>query len=73
MVSIGIALASLLVASTLGRSSRFFALGAICYFYGDRAKGFIERHFNRACLILGVMLALIVVGTKLIQRSLAGS
>ena len=66
-------LATLLIASTLGRSSRFFALGAICYFYGDRAKEFIERHFNRACLILGVMLALIVVGAKLIQRALAGT
>jgi membrane protein YqaA with SNARE-associated domain len=66
-------LATLLIASTLGRSSRFFALGAICYFYGDRAKGFIERHFNRACLILGVMLALIVVGAKLVQRALAGT
>ena len=65
-------LATLLIASTLGRSSRFFALGAICYFYGDRAKHFIENHFNRACLILGVVLVLIVVSAKLIQRSLAG-
>ncbi len=37
------------------------------------AKEFIERHFNRACLILGVMLALIVVGAKLVQRALAGT
>lgn len=65
-------LVTLLVASTLGRSSRFFTLGAICYFYGNRARGFIERHFNRACLIGGAVLALIVVGAKLVQRSLAG-
>jgi membrane protein YqaA with SNARE-associated domain len=66
-------LVTLLVASTLGRASRFFTLGAICYFYGNRAKDFIEKHFNRACLILGVFLALIVVGAKLIQKALAGN
>jgi membrane protein YqaA with SNARE-associated domain len=66
-------LVTLLIASTLGRASRFFALGAICFRYGDRARDFIEKHFNRACLIGGVILALIVVAAKLIQRSLAGS
>jgi membrane protein YqaA with SNARE-associated domain len=66
-------LVTLLVASTLGRASRFFALGVICFRYGDRAKAFIEKHFNRACLIGGVLLALIAVAGKLIQKSLAGS
>lgn len=66
-------LPTLLIASTLGRSSRFFALGAICFFYGDRAKDFIEKHFNRACLIGGLLLALLVVSAKLIQKALAGS
>jgi len=66
-------LATLLIASTLGRASRFFALGAICYAYGHRAKDFIEKHFNRACLILGVLLALILVGAKLVQKSLSGT
>jgi len=68
-----LSLATLLLASTLGRSARFFALGAICFFYGNRAREFIERHFNRACLIGGVVLALIVVIGKLIQRALTGN
>jgi len=68
-----LSLATLLIASTLGRSARFYTLGAICYFYGSRAKDFIEKHFNRACLIGGVALALIVLIGKLIQKSLAGS
>jgi len=68
-----LSLATLLLASTLGRSARFFALGAICFFYGNRARDFIEKHFNRACLIGGVALALIVVIGKLIQKSLTGS
>jgi membrane protein YqaA with SNARE-associated domain len=66
-------LVTLLIASTLGRSSRFFALGSICYFYGNRAKDFIEKHFNRACFIGGIVLALIVVSAKLIQKALAGT
>jgi membrane protein YqaA with SNARE-associated domain len=67
-----LSLATLLLASTLGRSARFFALGTICFFYGLRARAFIERHFNRACLIGGVGLALIVVIGKLIQKALTG-
>jgi membrane protein YqaA with SNARE-associated domain len=66
-------LATLLIASTLGRSARFFALGAICFFYGNRARDIIDRHFNRACLIGGVALALLVVAGKLIQKALTGS
>jgi membrane protein YqaA with SNARE-associated domain len=66
-------LTTLLIASTLGRSSRFFALGAICYFYGVRARDFIERHFNRACLIGGVGLVLLIVMGKLIAKAMTGS
>jgi len=66
-------LVTLLIASTLGRSARFYALGAICYFYGNRAKDFIEKHFNRACLVLGLVLVLIVVAGKLIAKAVTGS
>jgi membrane protein YqaA with SNARE-associated domain len=61
-------IATLLIASTLGRSSRFFILGVICYIYGNRARDFIERHFNRVCLIGGVALALIVVAVKVLWK-----
>lgn len=61
-------IATLLIASTLGRSSRFFILGAICHAYGNRAREFIERHFNRVCLIGGVVLALVVVAAKLLWK-----
>jgi membrane protein YqaA with SNARE-associated domain len=68
-----LSLATLLIASTLGRSARFYALGAICFFYGNRARDIIDKHFNRACLLGGVALALIVVIGKLIQKALTGS
>jgi len=63
-----LSIATLLVASTLGRSARFFALAAICFVYGSRAREFIERHFNRVCLIGGVALALIVVAAKVLWK-----
>lgn len=66
-------IATLLIASTLGRSSRFFLLGVICFIYGNRAREFIERHFNRACFIGAVALAALAVAGKLIHKSLTGS
>src|SRR5687768_12744874 len=61
-----LSIATLRIASTLGRSARFFALAAICYFYGARARGFIERHFNGVCLAIGVLLAVVLVVLKLV-------
>lgn len=59
---------TLLVASTLGRSSRFYLLGVICYVWGNRAREFIERHFNRVCLVGGIALAVVVVLVKLVWK-----
>jgi membrane protein YqaA with SNARE-associated domain len=61
-------LATLLVASTIGRSGRFFLLAAICYAYGPRARGFIEKHFNKVCLGIGVFVAVAVVVLKVILK-----
>jgi membrane protein YqaA with SNARE-associated domain len=61
-------LVTLLVASTLGRSARFFALAVICYAYGNRARGFIERHFNGVCLAIGVVIAVALVVVKVILK-----
>jgi membrane protein YqaA with SNARE-associated domain len=61
-------LLTLLIASTLGRSARFFGLGVICYVYGPRARGFIERHFNGVCLAIGVAIAIALVVVKVILK-----
>jgi membrane protein YqaA with SNARE-associated domain len=61
-------LATLLIASTLGRSARFFALAVICYIYGNRAKHFIERHFNGVCLAIGVVVVIAVVVLKVVLK-----
>jgi membrane protein YqaA with SNARE-associated domain len=55
-----VSLATLLLASTIGRGWRFFLLGTICFFAGKRAKEFIEKYFNLVCLGVGVLVAGIV-------------
>lgn len=63
-----LSLATLLVASTLGRSLRFFGLGALCFFCGPGVKTFIERYFNWVCLGIGVFAAGVLALLKLYVR-----
>jgi membrane protein YqaA with SNARE-associated domain len=55
----------LLVASTLGRSARFFALGALCFFMGPRVKVFIEKYFNLVCLAVALLAASVLAVMKI--------
>lgn len=65
-------LVTLLLASTIGRALRFYALGAVCFFLDARAKPFIERYFNRICVAGGVLLAGILVLLKLLHGRFMG-
>ncbi len=59
-----LSLPTLLLASTLGRSARFFTLAVLCYFKGPGIKGFIERYFNWVCLGVAALLAAILAVLK---------
>jgi membrane protein YqaA with SNARE-associated domain len=61
-------LVTLLVASTIGRSLRFFGLGALCFFFGPRVRTFIERYFNAVCLGIGLVAAAAILVLKLLAR-----
>jgi membrane protein YqaA with SNARE-associated domain len=63
-----VGLPTLLVASTVGRGVRFFGLGAICFFTGQRAKDFIEKYFNAVCLALGALVVAIVAYMALYMK-----
>lgn len=67
-----LSLTTLLLASTLGRSARFFALAALCYFMGPRVKSFIERYFNWVCLGVAVLVAAVLATLKFGPRLFAG-
>ncbi len=51
----------LLVASSIGRALRFYALAAVCYWGGASAKDFIDRYFNWVLLGVGLLVATVIV------------
>lgn len=57
----GGSLATLLVASSLGRALRFYALAAVCYWGGASAKDFIDRRFNGVLLGVALFVALVIL------------
>jgi membrane protein YqaA with SNARE-associated domain len=54
----------LIVASALGRSSRFFIEAGLIYFFGEKIRIFIDKYFN---LLLTVFFILIVLGVVIVK------
>jgi len=42
----GISLQTLIIASTIGRSARFFLVATMIYFFGEQAKTLLEKYFE---------------------------
>ncbi len=59
-----VSLTTLLLASLLGRSGRFFLVAATIYFLGERAKALLEKYFEWITLGLCVLLVLGFAVTK---------
>ena len=51
-------LQTLIAASILGRSLRFFSVATCIYFFGPRVRDFLEKYFERVTLALFVMVVL---------------
>ena len=64
-----VGLATLLTASGIGRAMRFYFLGAMCFFLGERVRTFIENHFNKVTLAIGLLVAAVLVTMKLFVKS----
>lgn len=45
-----------LLASLAGRGARYFLIGFLFYFFGERAREFIEKHFNNFVIIITVLI-----------------
>ena len=54
----------LIVASAIGRSSRFFIEAGLIYFFGERIRTFIDKYFN---LLLTLFFILIVLGVVVVK------
>jgi membrane protein YqaA with SNARE-associated domain len=61
----GGSLATLLVASSLGRALRFYVLAGVCFWGGQSAKHFIDRHFNKVLIGIGVFVLFIILIMKI--------
>ena len=59
-----ISLISLIVASAIGRSARFFIEAGLIYFFGERIRSFIDKYFN---LLLILFFVLIVMGVIIVK------
>lgn len=49
-------LATLVVASVLGRSGRFFLVATVMWLFGARARDFLDRYLELVTILLGVLL-----------------
>ena len=64
-----VSLPMLLVASTIGRSARFFLLALMTFVWGRRVKELIDRYFNWVTLGIGVLVAVVIILMKVILKS----
>ncbi|MBN1999891.1 DedA family protein [candidate division KSB1 bacterium] len=53
-----------MLASVIGRSFRFFAVGGLIYFFGERIKGFIDKYFN----LLSILFMILLIGGFLLIK-----
>ena len=49
-------LSTLIIASALSRSARFFLVGTLIYIWGAKIKDFIDKYFNLLTILFGVLL-----------------
>jgi membrane protein YqaA with SNARE-associated domain len=45
-----------MLASIIGRSIRFFAVGTLIYFFGERIRNFIDKYFNLLSIVFVILL-----------------
>jgi len=64
--AVGAPLGTLLIASTIGRSARFFALAEICRRWGAAGKDFIDRRFNWVLFGVGALVLSVIVLMKVV-------
>lgn len=62
-----ISFATLVAASTLGRSGRFFLVGALIYFFGEPVRVFIEKYLGWLTIAFAILL---IGGFVVIKRFL---
>ena len=49
-----------ILGSIIGRGMRYYTLSALFFIFGEKIKGYVEKHFETATLILGLILIIII-------------
>lgn len=62
-----VSLQTLILASLVGRSARFFLVATVMYFFGEPAKAVLERHFEWVTLALFALLVAGFLGIRLLM------
>jgi membrane protein YqaA with SNARE-associated domain len=55
---------SFLAATVIFRKVRYMLIGTLVYFYGVRARHFIDKYFNLICALTGAALILVLLAMK---------
>ena len=55
---------TLTIGSLIGRSTRFFLVGGLLYFFGQRVKVFLDKYFDKLSLVFVALLILGFVAIK---------
>ena len=56
------------LASISARGLRYFILGGIIYFMGDKAQKWIDKNFERLTIIVSLLLVLTIIGIKFLVK-----
>ncbi len=56
-----------MLASLVGRSLRFYLVAAMFYYFGEQAKGLIEKYFN----LLSLLLLILLIGVMVLFKYLS--
>lgn len=61
-----ISLSTFIISSILGRCLRFYVIAFLFYFWGAPIRDFIEKHFNKLTIAIGVLCVAVVFLTKVL-------
>lgn len=64
-----ISLISLIIASAIGRSARFFMEAGLIYFFGERIRNFIDKYFNLLLILFFILIVLGFVTVKFLLKN----
>ena len=59
-------LATLALASLVGRASRFFLVGGLLYVFGPKMKEYLDKYLERLTLALGILFIIGILAVKLL-------